>query len=214
MTFLHQGCGAGSSPVICEDLLCSRCPVTGGISCRTGGTAAALPSAEWQCCWACKTCSCRNIIFTTIIIFSVSLDTWCFVFSVYGCALVQLALVWLFAVVWQVGAQSWQPRESHRIRAFNQCLWWLQFGASCKDLVLGNKVSLGYHPDFVICWSERELWKRLPASRAVWQLLYWVVGRLGYLFFFPFNWNFLLFPLNQIGGPASLLALQEQYGSG
>lgn len=44
----------------------------------------------------------------------------------------------------------------------------------------------------------------------------WYVGRFGsfiYLFFF-LNCNFLLFLLNQIGGPASLLALQEKHGSG
>lgn len=34
-----------------------------------------LLSAEWQHCWDCKSSSCRNIIFTTLIIFSVSLDT-------------------------------------------------------------------------------------------------------------------------------------------
>lgn len=45
VTFLQQGRRAGSSPLIPEDLLCSRCPVTGGISCRTGEQQQ-LPSAE------------------------------------------------------------------------------------------------------------------------------------------------------------------------
>lgn len=72
------------------------------------------------------------------------------------------------AVVWQVGAQSWQPREIHRMSAFDG--WSL--GLPARIWCWETNLSLGCHPDFVIYWSERELWKRLPVCRAVWQLLH------------------------------------------
>lgn len=56
VTFLHQGRRAGSSPVICEDHLRSRCPVTGGISCRTGETAAASQ------CWVTVLLSLQDLL--------------------------------------------------------------------------------------------------------------------------------------------------------
>lgn len=69
------------------------------------------------------------------------------------------------AVVWQVGAQSWQPRRS---TASDN----LSLGLPARIWCWETGINLGSHPDFVICWSERELWKRLPASRAVWQILH------------------------------------------
>lgn len=177
--FCTKGEGMGHPPVIYEDLIRSRCPVTGGVSGRMGEQQ--LLSAEWQRCWACKTSSCRHIIFTTIIIFSVSLDTWCFVFWVYilvSCSLLRCSCCSGLA---GRGSELAAQRDPH-----SECLWWLKFGASCKDLVLGNKLK----PRLSSRLCYLLIWERAVEEAACFQSSLaafasgWYVGRLG-LFFFP-----------------------------
>lgn len=88
--------------------------------------------AEWQRCWACKTSSCRNIIFTAVVIASVSFDTWYFVFLLY--ILVLCNVLWLSCCGGLTG-EAPSPDGDPRI----QCFWWFKLGAPCKDLVLGKQ---------------------------------------------------------------------------
>lgn len=185
VTFLHQGHRA------CDlwRFSCSHCPVTGGISCRTGETAASQ-------CWVTALLSMQDQLlqkhhfhhYHHFLCLSRHL-VFCFLSLYFGLGVAVTG-------VWQAGAQSWQHREMHRISAFDG----LSLGLPARIWCWETQVSLGYHPDF-ICWSERELGKRLPVSRALWQLLHWA-GMLADrgIFFFPPNCSFLLFLLNQIVG--------------
>lgn len=177
VTFLQQGRRAVSPPLISEDLL-TPCHQRHLLQDRGSSSSFSVLSdsiAEPARAAPAETS------FSPLSSFSLSLSTLMFCLLCWCFGLVQPGLA--LAVVWQVGAQSWQPREIHRISAFNQCLWWLQFGLPAR---IWCWVSLGYHEDFVISWSGRAVEGAacFQSSLAAFTLC-WYVGRLGYLIFFP-----------------------------
>lgn len=150
-----------------------------------------LLGAEWQRCWACESSSCRNIIFTAIIIFSVSLDTWYFVFSLY--ISVSRNVLWLSCCGSLTGETPSPAGASSPWRSTYSVFDGLSLGFPARIWCWETNLNLGYRPEFVFYWSDRELWKRLPVSRAAWQLLHWagMLADLDFLFFFPLFFIFV-----------------------
>lgn len=166
VTFLHQGRRDGSSP--CDLWRSHALP----LPCHRrhlwqdwGNSSFSLLSDSAA---ECARPAPAETSFSPLSSFSLSLLTLGVLFSQFTFWSRAACLGVAVAVVCKVGAQSWQPREIHRISAFDGLSLGLPAGIWCWE----TNLSLGCHPDFVIYWSERELWKRLPVSRAVWQLLH------------------------------------------
>lgn len=100
--------------------------------------------------------------------------------------------------------------ESHTWNAWRA----LSVGCSARSRCWETNLSLGCWP--VFCWSDGELWQRLPSSRASWQSLPQadMLAGLNLLLLLFYIYFACLFLLDQTGGPPSLLAPSEWCGSG
>ena len=186
VTFLQQGRGDGSSPL--WSVRSRPLPVPcrrrhrsqDGERSRSSGWVTALLSVQHQLLQKHNfhryhhfLCLSWHLVF-------------CFLTLYFGLVRLALALLlWRFDGWGSESRRSRQPTEIHIFSAFDGC----SLGFPARIWFWETNLSLGCCPEFVFYWSDEELWKRLPVSRAAFTLG-WYVGWFVFFFFFFFVFLF------------------------